>query len=1039
MSSNPKTQCDTWGACLSHAPIATGLLAADGTWLEVNDSLCTLLGHPSGCLRGESFESVLAAEDIETLAGEQRALRAGQIPLIRAEHLLMRADGSSVWGELFISGSGMNEILLVQVVDITTRKEAEKELVHQHQFLTNILEDLPIPIGSCEGSSPQIINFMNRHFTQMFGYTREDLPTDLAWFELAYPDPEYREATRKRWQAVVQQALQDGHGIVKPLEVRVTCKNGETRDVILHAKVSNDAKVLAFIDQTELRRTARDLEESNGRFERALQQSRTVVWECDPAGVFTYVSPSVELVYGYKPEEIIGIRKIDDYLPTDADMQHRAAFTDDLLTLKKETFHSDIPSYARSGEIVWTECHGVPVLDDDGNLIAYRGTDVDITSRRMAEESLRASESRLMRILEYLPIPMAVNTPGPSAKIQFINRQFTRTFGYTYEDIPTVEDWARQAYPDEAYRHEVFSFWDLAVARAMEGSGLVEPGEFQVVAKDGSIRDVIISATGIDGTLMVAFLDITARKKAAAELEAARQALEASAYELTENIPAGTYAIKVSPQGVYRFIFASTRFIKMLEIDHDAVLADPVVAFDVIHPEDRPGLDALNDECASSREPFRWEGRLVVGKPSRIVWVRIESNPRQLMDGSVVWEGVVTDITTRKEAEEALEGANYMMQLASLAAGIGFWEYDMENHRQIWDDRMFQLYGIRRKDFDGQLVSWEKFVHPDDLAAVMALPELQQRDGSRFSQEFRIIRGDGEERHIRSIGMITRNFRGTPLRMTGVNFDVTLEKQAEENLRVSLQLEQKLRQQAEKAHAAQSRFLANMSHEVRTPLSALVSLAQAMWMESEKQNLTPEFSRFLNRVRSGGQYLNLILTNLLDYSASEAGRTPLRAEKFYIADWAEDLHNILEPIAEHHGVRLDWKTPANDDARIHTDPMRLTQIVLNLGHNAVKFTAGFPDAAVSVRIQKKRDGLHIVVEDNGPGIVATRIEEMFGAFRQGSATIPAADHGVGLGLAVVRLNLELLGGDVEFGKREGGGSRFEVRVPLKLPKLPRTE
>lgn len=978
----------------------------------------------------------LQADDAEALAAGLRALRAGETELVRGDYLFQRADGSCVWGELFIARSGIDGLLIAQVVDVSRRKQIKAEAIRQREFFSHLLENLPIPIGASDNDTPHRITFTNRRYIGLFGYTLDEVPTVEEWFERAYPDPEYREIIGRRWQSAVDKALREGHGIVEPIEARVTCKDGGTRDVVLHARISGDSTVLAFVDQTELLETARDLARNNARFNQALEQSRTVVWECDPKGVFTYVSPSVEHVYGYKPEEIVGIRKIDDYLPKDADSKFRASFTDDLLSLKKETFHADIPSYSSSGEIVWTECHGVAVLDEDGNLIAYRGTDVDITARRKAEEELRASKARLLRILDHLPIPVAVNSPVPNTGIQFINRQFIHTFGYTQEDIPTVDDWARQAYPDEAYRAEVFSFWDRAVAKAMDDAGVVEPGEFRIVAKDGSVRDVIISATSVDDALIVAFLDITVLKKAALELEAAKHALQQSAYELTENIPVGTYAIKTAPEGSSRFIFASKRFLEMLGIVREAVMADSEVVFDFVHPEDRLGMDMLNEECIAAMKPFRWEGRILVGEPPRTLWVRIESNPRELQDGTVVWEGVMTDITTRKEAEEALEGANYMMQLAALAAGIGFWEYDMENHRQIWDDRMFQLYGIRRKDFDGRFETWEKLVHPDDLASVLALPELQQREGGRFSQEFRIIRPDGAVRHIRSIGMITRNFRGTPLRMTGVNYDVTLEKEAEANLRKSLLLEQELRQQAEKSHAAQSRFLANMSHEVRTPLSALVSLAQAMWMESEKQNLTPEFARFLNRVRSGGQYLNLILTNLLDYSAAEAGRTPVRAEQFYIADWADDLRNILEPIAEHHGVRLDWKTPANDDAWINTDPMRLTQVVLNLGHNAVKFTAGFPDAMVSVRIRKKRDGLHIVVEDNGPGIASTRVEEMFGAFRQGASAVPAADHGVGLGLAVVRLNLELLGGDVAFKKREDGGSCFEVRIPLKLPKQP---
>jgi signal transduction histidine kinase len=269
----------------------------------------------------------------------------------------------------------------------------------------------------------------------------------------------------------------------------------------------------------------------------------------------------------------------------------------------------------------------------------------------------------------------------------------------------------------------------------------------------------------------------------------------------------------------------------------------------------------------------------------------------------------------------------------------------------------------------------------------------------------------------------------------GVVTDISARVDAERRLQEALVVEQRLRREAdllreyaEKATKEKSLFLANMSHEVRTPLSALVSLSQAMWLESEKHELPAEFEQHLNRVRSGGKYLNLVLTNLLDVSAAESGRVPVLAKRFYVADWAGDVRNILEPIAESHGARLHWVLPEDDNETFETDPMRLTQILLNLAHNAIKF-GGDGTAEVHIRIEVREGALELEVRDNGPGIQAPRLEELFQAYEQGKTEAASYERGVGLGLAVVKLNLGLLGGTIQGHNVEPHGMAFEVRVP----------
>lgn len=377
------------------------------------------------------------------------------------------------------------------------------------------------------------------------------------------------------------------------------------------------------------------------------------------------------------------------------------------------------------------------------------------------------------------------------------------------------------------------------------------------------------------------------------------------------------------------------------------------------------------------------------------------------------------DITERRQQELEREQSNTRRQLAADLAGVGFWEYDFETGLETQDAQIRRIYGVAE---GGDFGVWENRVHPADLEeASRRIDFAVESGGDGQEMDFRIVRPDGAIRWIRSRFHIARGAGGRPLRLTGIEFDITGDRE------IRGALEQALAR-SERENEEKSRFLASVSHEIRTPLSALVSLANSMLLEAEGHPLPEVYSQHLESVRAGGQYLNLILSNLLDLSAIEGGNTAMHCRDFYIGDWAEDVAGILAPIAKARGVRLEWALPADPEARFRTDQVRLTQIVLNLAHNAVKFSIK-PNAVVSIGVSMEGGRLGISVEDQGPGIDPARIEGLFGEFSQGSPVARGADRGIGLGLAIVKKNAELLGGSVRAGLAEPTGMKFMVELP----------
>lgn len=230
---------------------------------------------------------------------------------------------------------------------------------------------------------------------------------------------------------------------------------------------------------------------------------------------------------------------------------------------------------------------------------------------------------------------------------------------------------------------------------------------------------------------------------------------------------------------------------------------------------------------------------------------------------------------------------------------------------------------------------------------------------------------------------------------------------------------------AERAREAMSRFLINVVHDIRAPLNAVFGLAQALWLESEKLKLPDRYCRFLIRVREGGEALSHMLANLFDLSRIEMGQVPLRQESFSVDEWVAQMRQILGLVAEHKGVSLCWQV-AGGDRVLHTDRVRLSQILLNLAHNAIKFTP--VGARVEIGLDAQVERFILSVDDAGPGIAEERRamlwdrDALLGDERRG--------EGLGLGLFIVKTNAELLGGTVGLEPSPSGGARFVFRLPL---------
>ncbi|MFM8445710.1 MAG: PAS domain S-box protein [Methylococcus sp.] len=374
----------------------------------------------------------------------------------------------------------------------------------------------------------------------------------------------------------------------------------------------------------------------------------------------------------------------------------------------------------------------------------------------------KRQHARLRQALDHIPIAVACNTLGPEPAITYLNQNFTETYGYTLADIPTVAEWARQAYPDEAYRRQVFEQWERDLQAAQGGARRIAPHEVRIMDKAGGVRQALISGSVLDDLSIITLLDLTPLRESEQRLkiitDKARDAI------VTMN-PAGAISYW-NPAATAMFGYAEGEALgrnlhRLLapERYHAAHLA----AFPAFR---RTGQGAAINQTLELAARH---------KDGRELPIELSLGAIRLGDG---WHAVaiVRDITERKRIEAALRFSEENLRRAQAVAHVGSWYLDIATEELECTEETYRVLGLEPGGYlDWELI-WSR-VHPADLERVRAAWNAAVQ-GAPYDIEYRVT-GDSE-RWVRECVEIRFGADGAPATALGALQDVS-ERKAFEN------------------------------------------------------------------------------------------------------------------------------------------------------------------------------------------------------------------------------------------------------------------
>ena len=384
------------------------------------------------------------------------------------------------------------------------------------------------------------------------------------------------------------------------------------------------------------------------------------------------------------------------------------------------------------------------------------------------------------------------------------------------------------------------------------------------------------------------------------------------------------------------------------------------------------------------------------------------------------------DVTLREKEIEFYKERSEHLYYAAENAEIGLWFWDLKEDKIYSTPKCNEIFEVPATE-PITLHSIDHILHPEDRAKVESALDDSQKYGGDYESEFRVIHSDGSINWIATRGKTYLDADAKPLSMMGIVRKVTENKIASEELAQIYERERKARDEAEEANRMKDYFLAIVSHELRTPLNAILGWTKILRTKTVDAETT---KNALETIERSARSQAKLIEDLVDSARIASGKMRLEFRPTNLYEVVKTVFNSHKPIAESKNIRLDFEYES-ENISVFGDMIRLQQVFNNLLSNSIKFTADGGEILVKISLDSKQTVVSI--QDNGRGISADFLPNVFRQFAQGDEKVSGDSSGLGLGLSITKILVEKHNGQI-FATSEGAGkgSTFTVTLPLHL-------
>ncbi len=762
-------------------------------------------------------------------------------------------------------------------------------------------------------------------------------------------------------------------------------KDGTKYYAEVSAILMSEGNVFSIVRDINIQKqTQIALEESEKKYRQIVENLSETVYSLDKDGNFTFITPAVGTITGFKASEIVGRNFIDFICEEDRSLVKKE------FEQNKEGYYHPIEYRVAlpNSEIKWVRSSSKPVIENN-QFLGVHGIIKDITEKKLSEIALKESEEKYRELIEQSADGILI--VNDNYDIILVNNYICDLLGYSKEEILKLN--VKDTYVDGDVEN-------LYKRKTLLDNKTVLHFERLAKRKDGTTFPVEISLKHINKDYIQGIMrDISERKKAELQLrnnEERYRSLFHKNLSVMLLIDPATGNIIDANQSAAKFYGYTTEELKRMNIERISILnLDDV-------------LNILHNAVIGKNNHQQLKHVMSDGT---VKDVETFMSPIILKDRKVLY-GIVNDITEKLVAEENLKKLSTAVEQSPVSILIT----DTDGKIFYVNPKFCKLTGYSVEEAIGKnpriLKSGKNSqkTYEELWAAVTS--------GKTWHGELLNKKKNGDLYWENVTISPIKNSVGIITHYVAVKEDITKQKETIKELTEA-------KEKAEEASRLKSNFLANMSHELRTPLVGILGYSELLRNELK----SAELKEWTDTINESGQRLLDTLNQILDLTKIETDRFEVEIIKVDIVETVSEVIKLFEKTAFKKDLFLK-AVSGESHIYFNTDPNLIRLILSNLISNAIKFTHdGGIDVSIFLNQKNEKHELSISVKDTGIGIPNEKHKLIFEEFRQVSEGLNRGFEGSGLGLTLVKKYLEMLKGRIILNSSPGNGSEFIIKLP----------